>query len=1205
MILDESNAVQRICDNSVNVLLCSSELYAKYMSVTIASIIEFSNDNRNYDILIFNKEIKDETKERIKQMVKEKTNISVRFVKVSGILADYGYNYRDGYSEESFYRVLAPYILANYEKILYFDSDVVVNRDIAELFDVDINNYYCAAARDPDAIMNCKKHNMGRDVYIKEVMGLSNEEDYIQSGVLLLNLSKIRDEIKIEKVLQVASSPKLTWGDQDAINILFQNKIRHIGLSWNTIVDGYGGRVDDINIWAPEFIKEEYMAARANPFIIHYGGMQPWIKPDVDMNGYFWKIAPKSPFFEEIKNIANENKNRQIVKKRIVTGYKYAFSVIIPVYKTEEYLEETIDSVINQSIGFEKYIQVILVNNNSPDNSDIICKKYVEKYPNNIDYLELSENIGPNGARVEGLKTAKGKYVNFLDSDDKWEADVFEKVFDFFEKNYYDIDFVTCRIHRFGAEDNWAFLDYKFDRDRIVDIECDYDNIVLSLGATFVKHEVFDHYSLDVSLNHAEDSIFLSEVVLSKKRYGILRDAIFHYRKRVDGRSAVQTRDTDLSWYFRTTEDGYLKLIEKSTIDGAGMPPLYIQYYLACEMEGRINTPIPDSFTEDQRCRYLGIIKKILASIEDFIIIEQKNINRYQKMLLLSIRDDKFWDKIDVIRGNLKYNNLTFLSIQFDPIIQLNDLVIENNQLVLSGYICIPLPHDRYDIVLIDNYGRKHELDINDEVNRKSKYFGFGKEYYSKRLFRKTIQIGTLTSFRFIMVYKGYYLRAGVELTKRSKLSWINDLFYCNEGTTITFSDGEFKLSQFNRKREIKAELHFYRQLFKRKEYPFIGIRLLARFYRLINDNKIWLLCDRGVKAGDNAEYLFEYLSQNPIKGIKCYYIVSKEHEDYRRIRKIGKVINYKSLKHKILFLLSDKIISSMTNDWVGNLYGRQVENVKDLYRFKQIHLQHGVIKDNLSSDIDKQSMGLSAIITSSSREKQSILDLPYGYDENQLPVTGLCRFDKLYRESKKRPQEKIILIAPTWRHDLAGKVDEKTDLFGYNPLFKKSEYFDFFNKLINNEKLLDAMNQYGFKGIFLIHPAIISQIVDFQTNDTFSLSVSNDDNELLLKSSLLVTDYSSIAFDFGFMERPVVYSQFDKESFYKSHTYEEGYYDYDKDGFGPVCENLETTIRTIIDAMATGCIMSPFYTQRVELFFDHMDDNNTSRVYDYIKNNL
>ena len=113
--------------------------------------------------------------------------------------------------------------------------------------------------------------------------------------------------------------------------------------------------------------------------------------------------------------------------------HKYLFSVVVPIYNTEDYLEECIESIVNQTIGFEN-IQLILINDSSPDNSEEICLAYKNKYPDNIIY-ELQENRGHHFIRNKGIWYSEGKYCNFLDCDDKWDINTFKEVYDFFENN--------------------------------------------------------------------------------------------------------------------------------------------------------------------------------------------------------------------------------------------------------------------------------------------------------------------------------------------------------------------------------------------------------------------------------------------------------------------------------------------------------------------------------------------------------------------------------------------------------------------------------------------------------------------------------------------------------------------------------------------------------------------------------------------------
>ena len=100
-----------------------------------------------------------------------------------------------------------------------------------------------------------------------------------------------------------------------------------------------------------------------------------------------------------------------------MTGKQFKISVVIPVYNVELYVAETIESVIRQDIGFEENVQIVLVNDGSPDGSGQICEEYAKRYPENIQYV-YQENAGVSVARNTGMDYIKGKYVNFLDSDD-------------------------------------------------------------------------------------------------------------------------------------------------------------------------------------------------------------------------------------------------------------------------------------------------------------------------------------------------------------------------------------------------------------------------------------------------------------------------------------------------------------------------------------------------------------------------------------------------------------------------------------------------------------------------------------------------------------------------------------------------------------------------------------------------------------------
>ena len=234
--------------------------------------------------------------------------------------------------------------------------------------------------------------------------------------------------------------------------------------------------------------------------------------------------------------------------------------------------------------------------------------------------------------------------------------------------------------------------------------------------------------------------------------------------------------------------------------------------------------------------------------------------------------------------------------------------------------------------------------------------------------------------------------------------------------------------------------------------------------------------------------------------------------------------------------------------------------------------------------------------MTSSKKEYQSILDSKYGYNKNNIILTGLPRYDNLENMKKKINIEKKIIIIPTWRMNIRGTREPITYISIHSDSFIYTQYFKFYNNLINDKHLLLNMKKHNYKGVFCLHPSFSSQYVDFNKNDYFSVIEICNYQKLLLESSLLITDYSSIFFDFAYLKKPVIYTHFDYEE-YRNNHYKKGYFDYFNDGFGPVCKDINCTINEIIFEIENNCILRKNYLRRIKKFFTFSDSNNSKRI--------
>ena len=337
---------------------------------------------------------------------------------------------------------------------------------------------------------------------------------------------------------------------------------------------------------------------------------------------------------------------------------QYKFSVVIPVYNAKEFLAETVDSVLKQDIGFIENIQIILVNDGSTDGSEELCLAYQRQFPANIIAVS-QKNSGVSAARNLGMNYVKGKYVNFLDSDDKWSPNAFSSVYAFFESHEKEIDLISCKQEFFEAQTGLHPLSRdKFEKSRVIDILDEYAMVQLHVSASFVKASVMAQYEFDPDMRYGEDALYVNEVILQKQKYGVVSEPTHYYRKRANQSSAIQGREREYEWYFKTPHKFYGRLMERS-MEKWGVVIPYIQYLTCYDMQWRLNDRIGEFMPDEDQKRYLAIVKELLAKCEDDIILMQKSISGKKKLYLLSIKyGEDTRKKLYQLDGKTYWNNI-------------------------------------------------------------------------------------------------------------------------------------------------------------------------------------------------------------------------------------------------------------------------------------------------------------------------------------------------------------------------------------------------------------------------------------------------------------------------------------------------------------------------------------------------------------------
>lgn len=876
--------------------------------------------------------------------------------------------------------------------------------------------------------------------------------------------------------------------------------------------------------------------------------------------------------------------------------YKYKFSIVIPIYNVYDYLEETILSVINQSIGFLDNIQIILVNDGSPDNSEEICLKYKNLYPKNIKYVK-QENAGVSAARNKGLEFVEGEFVNFLDSDDKWQDDAFVKAYNMFRDNI-NIDVIAFKLKYFDAQTGTNHpLNYKFREDTIINISTNFKDIELHAASCFIRRDAIKN-KFDTKLKYAEDALFINQIIIEKLKYGIISSSYFYYRKRPDLSSAINTCHTNLS-YYNDTLDNFHKVLIDLTKKKYGYVLPYVQYVVMYDLQWRIkNVLVKGLLSTTEIKKYKKDIQSILQYVEDNVILNQKYISANHKLMALKLKYGKvIYDKLYLSKGKLYLQNQVVYNFKDKNLLKINVIDINNDKLNISGRIECILPTNYYEIYcMINDTIKKLEF---KNVGSKETY-SIDELMFSSQSFKITEKLNPnkKITIRFFIKYRSEEI-VGIPLnfTLLGKLDSGYRLHYTADKYVVYRKGNSLVCEKKSLKKNLSLELYLYMQLIHHLKIKQLIYRISYRFYKLIHFKKIWLISDRTTVANDNGMHLFKYIVEQKNKNIMPCFVIDKNSDDYQKMKKIGKVIPFNSFKYKMYFLMSDKIISSQADQWVLNAFGKNNNFYRDLYTYQYIFLQHGITKNDISGWLNYNDKNIKVFVTAANKEYDSIINGNYGYNKDSVKLTGFPRYDNLTNNPKK-----IIAIMPTWRKALQGRVNITEGTRDYNFNFKNSEYFNFYNNLINDKKLLEVMDKYGYKGIFVIHPSHKENYIDFKGNSTFSVvSGFADYQKIFRESSLLVSDYSSVTFDFAYLKKPVIYSQFDKKTFMENHIYTEGYFHEKLSGFGPVTSDYEETVNTIINYIENDCKMEDKYLKRVADFYKYDDKNNCKRVYEEI----
>jgi glycosyltransferase involved in cell wall biosynthesis/CDP-glycerol glycerophosphotransferase (TagB/SpsB family) len=822
------------------------------------------------------------------------------------------------------------------------------------------------------------------------------------------------------------------------------------------------------------------------------------------------------------------------------------FSIVTPVYDVAPYLPDFVRSIEHQRIA-PGDLEVVAVDDGSTDRSLDLLREWAGRSRFQVKVF-TKPNGGQGSARNLGLEQATGEWVTFPDPDDLLDRD-YLRAADRFARARPDVELLSARPvlldDSTGTTRGNHPRQWQYDRgNRVADLSDEPDVFLgLAPGSFYRLARIqADDLRFDTRIRpNFEDAHFAVRYLLGlpTQRIGLLRDSTYVYRKRSDGSSTLQRSMRHPGRFSDVLELGYLDVLARGRLPDGSVAP-WIQQLIVYELSWYLS--------EDERISTTVRVPPGLAP--------------------------RFHELLDRILGEL------------DPA-------------VVAGHRSRPL--DPVWVDLLAHVGRGVDWHSPRIVcSRHDRSMGLRRfQYrYVGRQPREAFRVrgeSFLPAFEKTMAHR-YFERDFLW----ERILWLPDV----ADLDILLDDEPMALAGASPRpgpRDVSPGIvRSGRRVLRNVAGP--PVRLAARFWpSRARFRDAWVLMDRIHDADDNGERLFEYL-RGTRPDINAWFVLERGTPDWERLRARGerRLVAHGSWAWMVLMLNCTWLIASHVDRAIVS--PRQIMRIQPTPTWRLGFLQHGVTKDDLSRWLNNVELDLFVVSTEDELASVAGDGTAYRFTARETRNTGLPRFDRQLAKGRgvSTADRDLVIVAPTWRQWLTLPLASGSQRRELDAAFWESEYVRSWTGLLRSPMIADAVARRGWRLGFMPHPNLQPMLGQLDLPaDVEPLSFAGVDvQELYGRCALLVTDYSSVAFNLAYIDRPVVYFQFDREAVLGGfHVGRKGYFEYARDGFGPVAENLEAAEREIVAAIQAGRQPAPEYLRRIAATFQVRDGQACARV--------
>lgn len=311
-------------EKNIATVFSTNEAFIPYLGLAIYSLIENSNSEFNYDIIVLHKGIPESAFAKILALADCRQNVSVRLYDTTPLIDSLPVEifHVEGYVPvETYNKCFITEILSDYERCAYLDSDILILGDVQELHDIDLEGHSIGASVNIANVnaAYCKKVIKGRrfDEYLTHDLGVVDHNKYFQAGVVVLDMTRLyKMNLRRRTIETLKRVNKPIFFDQCIYNRIFYGDVHFFSTRWNHV--WYMQQYSYLRGSVTDEVFFDYAHGRVDPKIIHYAGKdKPQWTLGWTLSDHFWKYAYASPFIDDIRKdiLALDNEVARTIAK--------------------------------------------------------------------------------------------------------------------------------------------------------------------------------------------------------------------------------------------------------------------------------------------------------------------------------------------------------------------------------------------------------------------------------------------------------------------------------------------------------------------------------------------------------------------------------------------------------------------------------------------------------------------------------------------------------------------------------------------------------------------------------------------------------------------------------------------------------------------------------------------------------------------------